>query len=60
MKKKTPLQTLLAASAILGFDDEKPECSECGCNADLVYDDDGYVVCCDCLFERESEEANQP
>jgi hypothetical protein len=58
--KKSPLQTLLAASAILGCGDNEPTCRECGCSEDLVYDDDGDTICCDCLFEHESEEANQP
>ena len=57
--KTTPLQTLLAASAILAPDDDEPTCRSCGCNADLVHDD-GELVCCDCMFEEETHEINQP
>lgn len=41
-------------------DDDQPTCCECGCHEDLVHDDDGDTICCDCLFERETEEMNQP
>ena len=58
--KTTPLQTLLAASAILAPDDDDPTCRSCGCNSDLVHDDDGELVCCDCMFEEETYEINQP
>jgi len=40
--------------------DDQPTCRECGCTDDLVHDDDGDTVCCDCLFEEESYDANQP
>ena len=59
--KKSPLQTLLAAAAILGCDGEdKPRCRVCDGEHDLVFDDDGETVCCDCLFEEETYDANQP
>lgn len=35
-------------------------CRECGCTMDLVHDDDGDLICCDCLFEEETNEINQP
>ena len=41
-------------------DDDQPTCRSCGCTQDLVHDDDGETVCCDCLFEEETYEINQP
>ena len=41
-------------------DEEGDSCESCGCNVDLVFDDDGRRVCCDCLFEEETYDANQP
>lgn len=35
-------------------------CRECGCTMDLVHDDDGDIICCDCLFEEETNDINQP
>jgi len=42
------------------LDEEEETCRSCGCAEDLVFDDDGCLVCCDCLFEEESYNANQP
>ena len=31
------------------------KCCICRDEEDLVFDDDGELICCDCLFERETE-----
>ena len=40
--------------------DDDACCRSCGCTQDLVHDDDGELVCCDCLFEEETYDINQP
>jgi hypothetical protein len=39
---------------------EDLECYSCGTTYDLIHDGDGDVICCDCHFEKETEEINQP
>jgi hypothetical protein len=31
-------------------------CSVCGCTEDIVIDEDGEMICIDCLFERRCAE----
>lgn len=40
--------------------DEASTCRVCGCTMDLVHDDDGDLICCDCMFEEETHDINQP
>lgn len=35
---------------------ENVECSSCGTNEDVVFDEDGDLICTDCLFEKTTEE----
>lgn len=38
------------------IDDPDAECHVCRGTEDLVYDEDGDVICTDCLFEEKTEE----
>jgi hypothetical protein len=38
----------------------EPKCDECGCASDLIYDDSGNILCTDCVFEKETNDINQP
>jgi hypothetical protein len=40
--------------------EEKIVCAVCGDDRDVVFDDDGTPICCDCLFENETYDINQP
>jgi len=38
------------------MDMETEKCEDCGAEEELVYDDDGRLLCTDCLFERQCME----
>jgi hypothetical protein len=38
------------------INDPEAECHVCGDNENLVYDEDGDVICTDCLFKQKTEE----
>lgn len=35
------------------------DCEQCGCSEHLHYDEDGTLICSDCIFENECDVENQ-